>query len=71
MFNAKKFEQKIYEIVTKEVNTVFSKILIGDKRAVQKEGIKIQQQFMKILHSVTEETATQILYGLLIHSKND
>ena len=71
MFNVKKFERKVYGLVTKEVNTVFSKILIGDKEAVQKEGIKIQQQVMKVLHFVTEETAMQILCGLLLHIEND
>ena len=65
MFNAKKFEQKVYRLVTKEVNAVFSKILKGDKREVQKEGIKVQKQVMEILHFVTEETAVQILYGLI------
>lgn len=71
MFNAKKFEQDVYGLVTKEVNTIFSKILKGDKRAVQKEGIKIQKQVMEILHFVTEETAMQILYGLLAYSVDD
>jgi len=68
MFNAEKFKQNVYELVTKEVNTVFSEILKGDKRAVQKEGIKVQKQVMEMLHFVTEETAMQILYGLLAHS---
>jgi hypothetical protein len=71
MFNAEKFKKKVYGLVTKEVNTIFSKILKGDKRAVQKEGIQVHKQVMEILHFVTEETITQILCGLLAHSGDD
>lgn len=67
MFNKKKFEQKVYTLVTQEVNDVFSKILRGDKSAVQKEGIKVHRQVMETLHFVVEETAIQILYGLLAY----
>jgi hypothetical protein len=71
MFNAEKFKKKVYGLVTKEVNTIFSKILKGDKRALQKEGIQVHKQVMEILHFVTEETVTQILCGLLAHGGDD
>jgi hypothetical protein len=67
MFNPKEFEQKVYALVTQEVNKAFSKILNSDKEAVQQKGVKVHRQVMKALHLVTEETAIQILHGLLAY----
>ena len=69
MFNPKQFENAVYAFVTHEVNkavSTFSK----DKEKARTEGIRFHRQIMEILHEVTEETATQILYGLLLAQEN-
>jgi hypothetical protein len=65
MFNHKKFEDKVYSLVTREVNKAFSTLLKNDGGAVQSEGVKLHKQVMEALHSIAEEVATQILFGLL------
>jgi hypothetical protein len=67
MFNPTLFEQKVYDLVTQEVNNAFS-VLIA-KGAPSQEGFKIQRQMMEALHSVTEETILHISYGLAIRNK--
>lgn len=69
MFNQKQFEKKIYALVTQEVNEVFSTLLKTDRSTIQTEGIKIQREVMQVLHSIIEETVTQILCGLLLNKK--
>ena len=69
MFNHKKFEAKIYSLVTREVNKAFSKLLKSDGGAVQSEGVKLHKQVMEALHYIAEETATQILFGLLANTE--
>lgn len=68
MFDPKKFESKIYALVTREVNKAFAKLL-NSNGADQTKGIQFHQQIMKALHEVTEETAIQILYGLLVSAQ--
>lgn len=67
MFNPKKFESKVYALVTREVNKAFTKL--SDSSKDQTKGIQFHQQIMQALHGVTEETATQILYGLLLSAQ--
>ena len=69
MFNHKKFKDKVYDLVTREINKAFSKLLKSDGGAVQVEGIKLHKQVMEALHYTAEEVATQILYGLLANSE--
>ena len=69
MFNHKKFEDKVYSLVTREVNKAFSKLLKSDGGAVQSEGVKLHKQIMEALHSIAEEAATQILFGLLANAE--
>ncbi len=64
MFNQQEFEDKVYALVTQEVNKVLSKLL--NKGRVQQEGFQVQRKVMRALHAVTEETVTQISYGLSI-----
>lgn len=71
MFNPEQFEQKIYSLVTLEINKEFSKILKKGDEVMQTEGIKMQRQIMEILHYITEEIATQILYGLLVNKRKN
>lgn len=65
MFNHKQFEDKVYSLVTREINKAFSKLLKGDGRVIQAEGVKLHKQVIQALHHIAEETATQILFGLL------
>lgn len=67
MFNAKQFEEKLYTLVTQEVNQAVTLILIGGKENVQTQGIQLQRQVTKALHDIVEETSIQILYGLLAY----
>ena len=69
MFNHKKFEDKIYSLVTREVNKAFSTLLKSDGGAVQSEGVKLHKQVMEALHYIAEEVATQILFGLLANAE--
>ena len=69
MFNPKKFEDKVYSLVTREVNKAFSTLLKSDGGAVQSEGVKLHKQVMKALHYTAEEIATQILFGLLANAE--
>lgn len=68
MFNPKKFESKVYALVTREVNKAFKK-LSDSSEENQTKGIQFHQQIMQALHEVTEETAVQILYGLLVNAQ--
>jgi hypothetical protein len=72
MFNPKQFENKVYALVTQQVNKVFSKLLKGSEKEMQAESIKLQRQVMEALHYIAEEVSSQILCGLLINieSKN-
>lgn len=65
MFNPKQFESKVYALVTQEVNQAMSTLWDGGS-STHSKGIQLQRQIMKALHSVTEETAIQIFYGLLL-----
>lgn len=65
MFNPKQFESKVYALVTKEVNQAMSTLGDGGS-STHSKGIQLQRQIMKALHSVTEEIAVQIFYGLLL-----
>lgn len=69
MFNHKQFEDKIYNLVTREINKAFSTLLKNDSGAVQAEGIKLHKQVMKALHYTAEEVAAQILFGLLANAE--
>ena len=69
MFNHKKFEGKVYSLVTKEINKAFSALLKSDEGAVQSEGVKLHKQVMEALHYTAEEVATQILFGLLANAE--
>ena len=69
MFNYKQFEDKVYGLVTREINKAFSTLLKNDGGAVQVEGIKLHKQVMEALHYIAEEVATQILYGLLANAE--
>lgn len=69
MFNHKQFEEKVYSLVTREINKAFSTLLKSDGGAVQVQGIKLHKQVMEALHDITEEVAAQILYGLLANSE--
>jgi hypothetical protein len=69
MFNPKQFENRVYTLVTKEVNKAFSALLKKDNSVIELEGIKMQKQVMKALHCVVQETAIQILYGLLVRMR--
>lgn len=69
MFNPKQFEKRVYTLVTKEVNKAFSALLKRDNRVIELEGIKMQKQVMEALHCVVQETAIQILYGLLVRMR--
>ena len=69
MFNHKQFEEKVYSLVTRQINKAFSKLLKSDGGAVQVEGIKLHKQVMKALHSIAEEVAAQILCGLLANAE--
>ena len=64
MFNLTLFEQKIYDLVTREVNDIFSNLLARNQ--VQENGVRVQRQILAALHDVAEETNTQISYGLTI-----
>lgn len=64
MFNPALFEQKVYDLVTKEVNDIFSGLFA--KNQVQENGVRVQRQILAALHDVAEETNTQISYGLTI-----
>ena len=68
MFNSKQFEEKVYALVTKEVNEAFNLLLKGHQDTVQIQGIKLQREMMKVLHGVVSEVAAQILYGLLAYT---
>jgi len=69
MFNHKQFEDKVYGLVTREINKAFSKLLKSNGGAVQVEGIRLHKQVMEALHSIVEEVAAQILSGLLSNSE--
>ena len=69
MFNHKQFEEKVYSLVTRQINKAFSKLLKSDGGAVQVEGIKLHKQVMEVLHSIAEEVTTQILCGLLTNAE--
>jgi hypothetical protein len=61
MFNQQQFEDKVYELVTREVNAFFS-----SKEFAQSEIINVQRQILHSLHFVIEETMAQIMYGLFM-----
>jgi hypothetical protein len=69
VFNHKQFEDKVYSLVTREINKTFLTILKSDVGSVQTEGIKLHKRVMETLHYIAEEVATQILYGLLANSE--
>jgi|APEBP8051072661_1049379.scaffolds.fasta_scaffold02035_8 hypothetical protein len=69
MFNYKQFEDKVYGLVTGEINKAFSTLLKSNRDAVQVEGIKLHKQVMEALHYIAEEVAAQILYGLLANAE--
>lgn len=69
MFNPKKFESAVYAFVTDKVNKAVSTVS-KDKEKARTEGIRFHRQIMEALHEITEETATQILYGLLLAEEN-
>lgn len=69
VFDPNRFENKIYTLVTHEVNKVFSAVLKSDEASVQVEGVKLQRQIIETLHDITEEIASQILHGILINIK--
>lgn len=69
MFNHKQFEKKIYSLVTREINKSFSTIPKSDVGSVQAEGIQLHKWVMKTLHFIAEESATQILCGLLSNAE--
>jgi hypothetical protein len=71
MFNQIDFERKFYALVTQEVNKVFSELVRNRKDSVQQEGLKIQRKIMELLHAITEETAIQIFYGLLVSKEGE
>lgn len=60
-FNKQQFEDKIYEVVTSEVNNFFKK---GDYN--QSDALKTQRQMLQALHFIAEETISQIVWGMLI-----
>lgn len=65
MFDQAEFEQKVYALVTQEVNKAFLGFV--DKGRSHRDGVEIQKQVMQVLHAVTEETVIQTSYGLLLH----
>lgn len=66
MFNPTNFEQEVKGIVTREVSAAFKEILESKSRKGLSEGLKMQNQILSILHSITEETIAQIAYGLIV-----
>lgn len=69
MFDQIDFERRFYALVTEEVNAVFSALLRSGKSSLQQEGLKFQREIMESLHSIAEETAVQIFYGLLTNKE--
>ncbi len=68
MFNQQEFEEKVYWLVTDEVNHVFAELIAsGDKDRLNGEAIRINRQIMQGLHYVVEEIVTQNLCGLLVN----
>lgn len=61
MFNQQQFEDKLYALVTSEVNAFFN-----NREVIPSEAIKAQQQILHSLHFVIEETIAQIVYGVLM-----
>ena len=61
MFNQQQFEDKVYELVTSEINAFFN-----GREFVQADVVNAQKQILHSLHFVVEETIAQIIYGLLI-----
>jgi hypothetical protein len=70
MFDQIDFERRFYVLVTEEVNAVFAALLRSGETSLQQEGLKLQRQIMKSLHSIAEETAIQIFYGLLTNKES-
>lgn len=61
MFNQQQFEDKVYELVTREINAFFN-----SREFVQADVINAQKQILHSLHFVIEETISQIVYGMLM-----
>ena len=61
MFNQQQFEDKVYELVTREINAFFN-----SGKFAQAEIINAQKQILHSLHFVIEETISQIVYGMLM-----
>jgi hypothetical protein len=60
-FNQQQFEDKVYALVTREMNAFFS-----GREPAQAEIVSAQKQILHSLHFVIEETITQIIYALLM-----
>ena len=61
MFKQQQFEDKVYELVTREINDFFS-----SGEFAQAEIINAQKQILHSLHFVIEETISQLVYGILM-----
>ena len=61
MFNQQQFEDKVYELVTREINDFFN-----SGEFAQVEIINAQKQILRSLHFVIEETISQLVYGIFM-----
>ena len=67
MINRKQFQNKLYSIVTRDVDEACSELLKGDRKTLQTNAIQIQQQVIYAMNWITEQTVIKISNGLLLN----